>query len=184
MVALTMGGRGRGRWALPLAAALAVALAGSCLAVVLSVQPVSAQPVAEEYSITDLGTLDGPTDSFGLSYIGDINSRGQIVGSSEKGRTINVYAFLWEKGKMISLATLGGSYSEAYDIDDRGQVVGLSETVSGEEHAFLWRKGKMIDLGTLPGADHSGASGINNRGQIVGESSTANSGHRAVLWTK
>jgi probable HAF family extracellular repeat protein len=66
---------------------------------------------------------------------------------------------------MTDLGTLGGFSSEGRGINDRGQVVGYSDTPTsnGELHGFLWQDGTMTDLGTnfIP-------SGINNRGQIVG----------------
>jgi probable HAF family extracellular repeat protein len=40
--------------------------------------------------------------------------------------------------------------SGAYDINDRGQVVGWSDTTRHAQHAFLWEAGTgMQDLGTL-----------------------------------
>ncbi len=74
------------------------------------------------------------------------------------------------------LGTLGGSRSGATGINDRGQVVGMSETASGAEHAVLWEQGTMTDLGTL-GGNWSRAYGINDRGQVVGMSDG-----RAALW--
>ena len=53
---------------------------------------------------------------------------------------------------MTDLGTLGGTYSWAFDINDRGQVVGYSGTAAGDQHAFLYGDGAMTDLGTLGGA--------------------------------
>ncbi len=90
---------------------------------------------------------------------------------------------------MRGLGTLpGGGTSIASGINDRGQVVGNSETVAGEDirHAFLWEDGEMTDLGTLPGGTESIATAINDRGQIVGYSETApeDGYYHAVLWSK
>jgi probable HAF family extracellular repeat protein len=43
---------------------------------------------------------------------------------------------------ITDLRTMTGGYyySTAYDINNRGQVVGYSGTASGDEYAFLWSK--------------------------------------------
>jgi probable HAF family extracellular repeat protein len=42
---------------------------------------------------------------------------------------------------MRDLGTLGGSNSDAYQINEHGQVIGYSYTASGTgEHAVLWSK--------------------------------------------
>ena len=67
--------------------------------------------------------------------------------------------------------------------NDRGQVVGLSDSAAGCCHAFLWTVDSgMVDLGTLPGGSFSTASAINDRGQVVGVSYAAGLCCYAFLW--
>ena len=83
---------------------------------------------------------------------------------------------------MTDLGTLGGRGSQAVAINERGQIVGESETASGETHAFLWQHGTMTDLGTL-GGSFSSAVAINEHGQVVGGSSTTTLDEfHAFLW--
>ena len=90
---------------------------------------------------------------------------------------------------ITDLGTLGGGQSKAYGLNDLGQVVGESETPSGESRAFLWLPepayalpAGMNDLGTLGGSE-SVAFGINNLGQVVGRADTDAAGiYHAFLW--
>lgn len=68
---------------------------------------------------------------------------------------------------VVDLGTLGGNYSQAYAINNSGQVVGVATLAGGQEHAFLYQNGSMVDLGTL-GGSYSQATAINNGGVIVG----------------
>lgn len=83
--------------------------------------------------------------------------------------------------EMIDLGTLGGTWSVAIAINNRGQVAGQSETATGEVKFFLWENGVMTDLGHL-GGNRTEAVAINNRGQVVGNSETATGEKRPFLW--
>jgi len=71
------------------------------------------------------------------------------------------------------LGTLGGAWSEAFGINEQGQVVGWSEAAGGRILAFVWFDGVMSPLHGLPGALRSRANDINELGQIVAAASTA-----------
>jgi probable HAF family extracellular repeat protein len=68
-----------------------------------------------------------------------LNDRGQVIGNSRSGGG-PFHAFVWEKGKMTDLGTLGGRESVAAALNERGQIVGWSETRSGTRHAVLWTR--------------------------------------------
>jgi probable HAF family extracellular repeat protein len=111
------------------------------------------------------------------SYASRINNHGDVVGytfSPYQGSgppCASFQAFLYDGGKITGLGALGGSgsFSFAYGVNDKGQVVGTSSrTPCGHGYAFLYDGGAMVDLGTLAGYDTSSAQAINKGGEIVG----------------
>lgn len=79
-------------------------------------------------------------------------------------------------------ALTGGEDSHANDINEKGQVVGSSETAFSIMIGFLWEDDVMTNLGTLGGAN-SNAKSINDYGQIAGFSLTSWPLH-ACLWLR
>lgn len=85
--------------------------------------------------------------------------------------------------QVIDLGTLpGGVNSSASDINNAGDIVGTSETMSGQRHAFILIGSVMTDLGTLPGGDRSSASGINNLRQVVGSARNSVGVFHGFVW--
>ncbi|HVK04743.1 MAG TPA: M56 family metallopeptidase [Armatimonadaceae bacterium] len=67
---------------------------------------------------------------------------------------------------VTDLGTLGGNYSAAFGLNDRGDVVGAANVYprGGMGHAFLFRDGRLRDLGAGSAYRHSLAEAVNERG--------------------
>ena len=147
-----------------------------------SVLVLSAQAKSAPYRLVALGTLPG--DVMGLAI--DINEGGQIVGRSGNWNpgcdTGECNAVLWDHGTITDLDMLPGhDYSEAWAINDQGEIVGLSSSSTSGSRAVLWGHDTITELGMPPGGVSAIATGINERGQIIGsgENSTEQYG---ILW--
>jgi probable HAF family extracellular repeat protein len=132
-----------------------------------------------------------------LPFVGvAINDAGQVAGTQNPGvhpaDQPPARAMLYTPGVGVQdLGTLGGTRSEAYALNELGQVVGYSTNAYGVPHAFLWTPGVgMQDVVGGGGVSNvSVARGINDRGEVVGEMSlpyptpTGKAEWRAFLWT-
>jgi probable HAF family extracellular repeat protein len=152
----------------------------------------------------DLRTLGGKNS---WTNYGGINDRGEAVGLSETsvpdpdgedfcafGTKLTCRPFLWRHGHMMALPTLGGNNGQASAINNRGQIVGISETTVPDSGCpsskpgkiispVLWEKGEVRSLPTVDGDPDGFVQGINDRGQAVGSSGTCtNIATHAVLW--
>ena len=126
------------------------------------------------YTVTDLGTLPGASDSLANG----INDSGQVVGgSSPIGNGIE-HAFRTTATGGINaasdLGTFPGSlYSSATGINASGQVAGWSGPIGGGQHAFRTTATSRIDAASDLSPLTNGqtyAYGINASGQVIGES--------------
>ena len=143
-------------------------------------------------SVVDLGNLGGSVDT-SLTGVGNsaifINNRGEVVGGSALPGNTTAHPFLWTKDAGIKdLGLLPGDFrGGALAINDRGEVVGISNDSEGNPHPFVWRDGVMSDLNELASADSPLylllAFGINTRGEIVGLGVTGDGDAHAFLAT-
>ena len=132
----------------------------------------------------DIGTLGGPD-----AVMTTQNATGQITGQSWTSSTPNpatgiptLDPFLWAGGHMRDLGTLGGTIGFANWLNDRGEVVGVSDLAADQTaHPFLWANGHMRDLGTL-GGDFGFANSVNERGFVVGGAQAADQNFHGFLW--
>jgi probable HAF family extracellular repeat protein len=124
----------------------------------------------------DLGTLGG-TDAMALL----VNEHGQVVGESYTnsdpspycakffGFALTTGAFLWENGAMKNLGSFGGTCTFASDLNNSGQIVGIS-TLPGDQlqNAFLWDDGALTALPNTFGGHNASAIALSSDGDVVG----------------
>ncbi len=159
--------------------------------------------------LSDLGTFGGS-----VSQAFAVNAQGRVVGVAANavpdqyanglGPCVTWFcsgtnvatqqrAFLWERGNLQDLGTLGtGNDAAAYFVNERGQVAGISYTNTTPnpttglptQDPFLWADGKMVDLGGFGGA-YGIAYGFNNQGQVAGLSDLAgDQSYHPFLWDR
>jgi probable HAF family extracellular repeat protein len=126
--------------------------------------------------VTEIPNLGGVTWHTPM----DINESGDVVGFSNpagpgdpQGEFVS-HAFLWTSGaaQSVDLGTLPGDlFSEAFAINERGEVVGVSFGGANGSRAFIWQNGVMTNLNDLAPGNLDvllSAQDINDDGQITG----------------
>src|SRR6266478_6502128 len=176
-------------------------LLGLAIPVGMATQGQNQQP--HDYVIADLGTLGG---TFGEANA--VSNKGSVAGDATLlGDTVS-HAFLWRKGLIKDLDTLGGPNSKAVSLNEEDKVTGFSDISTpdplGEDFCqfgtnliclpFVWQDGAMVPLPTLGGSNGQ-AFAVNSRGQVAGiaenetRDATCGSGSEfpqvePVLWEK
>lgn len=132
------------------------------------------------YEVTDLGTLGG----FFSVALG-VNDAGQVGGSANTADGIS-HAFLWTRGQMTDIGSLGGNIL-AIGPNNRGELTALAELPQQDPDnedlcgfgthsvctAAMWSDGAWTQLPMPPsGGRNSVAVNLNDRGQAVGLAET------------
>lgn len=169
--------------------------------------------------MTDLGTLGGLNSStafpikddrgfiMGTAQTSTLDPLGEFWGAAFFCTAVNCQGyqnlelgFLWQNGTMTALPTLGGNNSEAFGVNNVGEVVGMAETATQDPScippqvldfgAVIWgpKPGQIQELPVFPGDSVAAALAINDNGQVVGTSgvcavpTSLALGIHAVLW--
>lgn len=128
----------------------------------------------------NLGVLDADF----ISGAWSINDRGQIVGFSLNS-AFERRPVLWDHAGIHELETLGGTYSDAFGINQHGEIAGWATLPDqGYEiiHAVLWNRRGVTNINPFQ-TDLSVASSLNSKGEIVGAYLDGEF-LRAVRWNK
>lgn len=115
-----------------------------------------------------------------------INDRGTVIGNAEaENDQFRLTGYAWRPGREpVSLSTYGG-YSRAFEINDRGTILGWGTTADGRSSTVLWRHGRMIEVGLhIHDTPFWGDDRLNNRNQVVGQMQTPTGETHAALWSR
>lgn len=135
-------------------------------------------------SLQQLGVLGESYVSGMYSRARAINSSDWVVGGSMNSNKID-RAFLYRDGTMSDLGGIdpGLDHSEAFDINDKGHVVGRAWGSAGLQAFVYDDQHGMQSLGIIAGSTSSSAYAINKHDQVVG-SFVGEDGHlNAFLWS-
>lgn len=137
--------------------------------------------------VTDLGNLGAPWWNTPTA----INQRGDVVGFAGDPAFPDgdyLHAFIWTKRDGIQpLGALPGHvHSEAYGINERRQVVGIScDANFADCSGFIWENGVMTNLNDVKAPGYNGhlehAKDINDGGEITGRAFVPGSGVKTAF---
>jgi len=131
----------------------------------------------------DLGTLGSPEGGQWWNSAEGINNSGVVTGYGYTADS-GLSGFIWSNGVMTSLPNLGEERAEAYAINNKGQVTGISANKKGQSHAFIANpNGTIKDIGAIGGKyATSWGFAINDLGVVVGQAEEDNGAYAAFVY--
>jgi probable HAF family extracellular repeat protein len=133
----------------------------------------------EAFGINDSGHITGYCGSANCNFI-DVGGSftlvyvfGEFLGINNSDNIVGIYfgtnhsSFLYANGSFTTIEVPGVTITEAFGINDSGDIVGSYRDNMGMTHGFLYSNGKFTTL-DFPGASVTVAYDINNLGTIVG----------------
>ena len=126
-----------------------------------------------------------------------INDRNQVVGSwVGRDATVNPatgelnpgHGFVWDRGQVRTFDVPGATNTAAYEINNRGQIVGNYTDGNGVQHGYVLRNGKVASIdhpraSKTPNLTGTRVVGIDDRGRIVGGYGDDAGSIHAWAWT-
>ncbi len=121
-------------------------------------------------------TIDAPGASGEGTVANGINNNAEIVGYFPDN-TGAIHGFIYTNGVFSQIDVPGAAFTEAFDINNIGQIVGAFFPEStGASHGFLFSAGSFKQL-DVPGALNTDPKGLNDSGQIVGNFTSGGTDH-------
>jgi len=110
-------------------------------------------------------TVDFPVTG-ASTWCEGINDNGDIVGFYEGASSLDIHGFLLKDGVFTALDFPGSIMTQAYGINNAGQIVGSYSTGVGVQ-GFTYQDGVYTDV-TVPNATYTDLRGIDSFGDMVG----------------
>jgi probable HAF family extracellular repeat protein len=109
-----------------------------------------------------------------------INNNGEVAGFYTHEDDGSIRGFYLENGSYVDIVRPGVDATEAFGLNDNGDLVGMTFTGGPPSGAFLFSGGSFSDV-VIPGAGLVAAQDVNNSGQIVGVFSDGGPGNHGFI---
>jgi uncharacterized membrane protein len=120
----------------------------------------------------------------GLTFFGDLNNKGVIVGATSAANGAQ-HAAIWRRGQLTDVHDRIDSaavQSDLRDVNDKEDMVGTF--VDPNFRGFVLSGGHVTEIKPLPGDSFLFATGINDRKQVLGGSFGSNGLSRQFVWDR